>query len=461
MSMHESHSRTEGVATGSELESWRVFLDQLPEDQPLRDVILASWRRSFAAGLRRGGRVDFRRLDDSELEAVLARNRELIDVAKPHLDWISAFLSGNEHVAYVTDRHGIVLYSVGDLAHSDELCLTPGYDWSEARMGTNGAGTAIAADRPIAVIGPEHFATAFEDCTCTGAPLHRGGDVIGAIDISTSAADAQPGRIALVAHVAFVIDRELALQDEARRQQRYGNREHRERVILQEANARKERFIAALAHELRSPMAAISAAAEVLTQTPSDPQNVAVAGGVVMRQATHVSSLIEQLMDASRTANMRLKLNRTRVELDGVVRQSIEAVRPAARRKRQKFELSVLTSSPVVNGDVTRLTQLFVNLLDNASRYSGNAKTIRIDVAASDGEAVVAVRDEGCGIAPEALHNIFDLLFQAEGRQSESGLGLGLSLVRGIVEAHGGRVTAHSDGIGRGSEFIVRLPRID
>ncbi|MBN1240051.1 MAG: GAF domain-containing protein [Gammaproteobacteria bacterium] len=461
MSMHEPFSVREGIATGSELESWRGFLAKLPEDQPLRDVILASWQRSFAAGLRRDGVIDFQRVDDTELEAILERNRELIDVAKTHLDWISAFMSGTDHVAYVTDRNGIVLYSVGDLAHSDELCLTPGYDWSEAKMGTNGAGTAIAADRPIAVIGAEHFATAFEDCTCTGAPIHRGGEVIGAIDISTSAADAQPDRIALVAHVAFVIDRELALQDEARRQQSYGNREHRERMVLQEANARKERFIAALAHELRSPMAAISAAAEVLTQTPPDSRNVAAAGGVVMRQATHVSSLIEQLMEASRVANMRLKLKRSRVELEDVVRQSIEAVRPAARRKRQKIELTVAAPSPAVHGDRTRLTQLFVNLLDNASRYSGKAKTIRIEAAVSDAEAVVRIRDEGCGIAPEALRNIFDLLFQAEGGHSESGLGLGLSLVRGIVEAHGGRVTAHSDGIGHGSEFVVRLPRVD
>src|SRR5690606_29827848 len=154
--------------------------------QPLRDVILASWQRSLAAGLRRDGAVHFRRVDEADLARRLEENRELVDVAKPHIDWISAFMSGVDHVAYVADRDGIILYSVGDLAQSEELCLFPGYDWSEGRMGTNGAGTAIAADRPIAVVGPEHFAPAFEDCTCTGAPIHRDGSVVGAIDISTS-----------------------------------------------------------------------------------------------------------------------------------------------------------------------------------------------------------------------------------------------------------------------------------
>src|SRR5690606_15956170 len=217
-------------------------------------------------------------------------------------------------------------------------------------------------------------------------------------------------------------------------------------------------FIAALAHELRSPMSAILAAGEALTASPAEPTAVQSAGSVVLRQSRHVSNLIDQLLEVSRVANMRLNLNRSRVDLADVVERAIEAVRPALRAKRQEIELSMPDKPLVLSGDETRLIQLLVNLLDNASRYGGSGKAIRVEASRSNGEAVIRVRDEGRGSAPEALVEIFDLLYQADGEHSEAGLGIGLSLVRGIVEAHGGRVTAHSDGVGHGSEFVVRIP---
>ena len=579
----------ESAAASCELERWRGFIAKVAHEQPLRDVILASWKRSSGVGLERHGPISYRRVTEEQLAATLAENRELVEVAKPHLEWISAFMCDVEHVAYLTDRHGVVLYSVGDLAHGEVLHLAPGYDWSEQTMGTNGAGTAIAADRPIAVVGPEHFSIAFENCTCTGAPIHCAGRVIGAIDVSTAVKDATPDRLALVAHVAFVIDRELALLEDARQQELYrsmtnelrareqqllsanaqlaalldnttaviylvdaearllrinrrwetlfqmknddcagrslfeffpaavahrfvannqqvlearramefeeevcvqgehrtyltikvpifdstgepyavcgistditerNEAERREREMLREENLRKERFVAALAHELRSPISAILAAGEVLEQVVDDPDAVKSANGIVVRQATHMAHLVEKLLEASRIANRRVSFEKSPVELRGVLAQAIEAVRPAIDSQEQTLDVDLPAEPMIVQGDRTRLTQVFVNLLDNASRYSEPGKRISLEARSLNGEAIVRVRDDGCGIEANALGKIFDLLFQA-GDSAGPGLGFGLALVRGIVEAHGGIVTAHSEGPGRGSDFVVRLP---
>jgi PAS domain S-box-containing protein len=148
----------------------------------------------------------------------LQANAEMLSVARPHVDWASRALSLTPHVVYVTDRDGIVLYAAGNQAQMQELGLVPGYDWSERTMGTNGAGTAIAANQPVAVSGPEHYCSPFHDCTCMGAPLHApDGSVIGAIDVSTSVADSNPERLIFAAHIAYVIDGELAYREQSRR----------------------------------------------------------------------------------------------------------------------------------------------------------------------------------------------------------------------------------------------------
>lgn len=430
-----------------EAQTWRLYGGDLTDGAPLRDLILASWQRSAAAGLARRATPVFRRLSDATLESTLRANAELLDVARPHLEWVSAYLAGVDHVVFLADRHGVVLYSIGDLAQQQLLCLSPGYDWSERSVGTNGSGTAIAAGRPVAVIGAEHFCTELAGWTCTAAPVRRDGEVIGAIDISTSNEEATPDRLALVAHVAFVIERELALQHAAR-----------EREILRETSARKQRFIAALAHELRRPLSAVMAAAEALQNAAVEPEHIESATGIITRQTQHIGNLVEQLLDASRMQTHGVALCRVDVELGAVLAQAVEACRPLIEGHEQRLEVSLPDAPVRLNGDPTRLTQVFVNLLDNASRYSDRGKPIRVALWRAEGEAVVAVRDEGRGIERELLPKVFELLFQADAERSAGGLGIGLSLVRGIVEAHGGRVDARSDGPGHGAELIVRLP---
>ena len=233
--------------------------------------------------------------------------------------------------------------------------------------------------------------------------------------------------------------------------------EQREREALRDENARKERFVAALAHELRSPISAILAAGEVLEHAVDDRDAVKSASGIVVRQATHVAHLLEKLLEASRIANRRFSLEKSPVELRSVLTQAIEAVQPALDSQEQTIDVDLPAEPVIVQGDCTRLTQVFVNLLHNASRYSEAGKRISLEARSFNGEAIVRVRDDGCGIESTELAKVFDLLFQARD-SAGAGLGLGLSLVRGIVEAHGGIVSAHSDGPGRGSDFVVRLP---
>jgi PAS domain S-box-containing protein len=191
--------------------SWDAFLKGLPSGSQVRPLIEDSWTRCRAAGVDpESNRLH--RVSPGELDARLHASRQLLAVAPLHLDWISATLAGLAHVLYLTDRDGVVLYSTGtDPETQREAGLVPGYDWSEARMGTNGAGTALACGHPVAVAGQEHFVRAFHGCTCTAAPV-RGPDgaLVGAVDLSTANVPGVPGRLALAAYVARVIEGELA-----------------------------------------------------------------------------------------------------------------------------------------------------------------------------------------------------------------------------------------------------------
>lgn len=194
---------------------WQRFLQGLPSSGGVRDIIFASWGRSRAAGVNpEPDGLPLRRISDDDLSCRLRDNQELLSVAIPHLEWATLCMTRVPHVVYLTDRDGIVLHAVGNHPARESLGLIPGYDWSETTMGTNGAGTALATEHPVAVIGPEHYSRPFQDCTCTGAPIHSpDGELIGAVDISTSVADGGPERLAAAAHLSYSIGRELKQPD--------------------------------------------------------------------------------------------------------------------------------------------------------------------------------------------------------------------------------------------------------
>jgi PAS domain S-box-containing protein len=176
----------------------------------LRSAVAQSWHRSDAAGVDRHAVPRFRRVAEDDLQHRLSANRLLLEISIPHLRWLSEWFGPRPHVAYVVDADGVVLHSEGDPASIDLYHLSPGFDWSEAVMGTNGAGTALASGRPIAVIGCEHWATSWKDATCLGAPiLDRDGRPLGAIDISMDVREGDAERLVVAAHVAYTISQEL------------------------------------------------------------------------------------------------------------------------------------------------------------------------------------------------------------------------------------------------------------
>jgi PAS domain S-box-containing protein len=191
--------------------NWKRYIELLPEHALVRPLVFESWQRSSAAGVPRDGATPaFRHVGGEELDRRLTAASSLIGAAAEHLAWIDQSLAGIRHVVYVTDGDGIVLSSIGDASLRSNCGLAPGHDWSEKTMGTNGAGTALACGRPVTIVGPEHFMSAFEDCTCTAAPIRDvDGTIVGAIDITTSVADGTPERLSLVAYAARMIERDL------------------------------------------------------------------------------------------------------------------------------------------------------------------------------------------------------------------------------------------------------------
>jgi PAS domain S-box-containing protein len=229
---------------------------------------------------------------------------------------------------------------------------------------------------------------------------------------------------------------------------------------LQEADRRKDEFLAMLAHELRNPLGAIINAAQVLKEIGPAEESIGWARDIVERQAAHLARLVDDLLDVSRISRGRIVLERRPMRIDSAVALALETARPLFEERRQSFSCD-LPSDPVwVEGDATRLAQAIGNLLSNASRYSAPGAAISLTTARTDSEVVIRVRDGGIGIAPEMLPRIFDLFVQAEPSpaRARGGLGLGLALARRLAEMHGGRLEAHSEGLGRGSEFVLRLP---
>jgi PAS domain S-box-containing protein len=244
--------------------------------------------------------------------------------------------------------------------------------------------------------------------------------------------------------------------------------DERERLIgrLREADRRKDRFLATLAHELRNPLAPVRAALHILEAAGDDPlaaESAAEARAVLGRQIGHMVRLIDDLLDVARITTGRIVLQRRRVGLDEAVRAAVETARPLLDRMGHRLTVS-LPEPPeppvMLDADPTRLSQVLANLLNNAAKYTDAGGDIRLSAAREAGEAVIRVSDNGIGIPPDRLGRVFEMFHQVEGtvERSQKGLGIGLAVVKGLAELHGGRVEALSAGPGRGSEFVVRLP---
>ncbi|MEX5747216.1 ATP-binding protein [Massilia sp. X63] len=229
---------------------------------------------------------------------------------------------------------------------------------------------------------------------------------------------------------------------------------------LRAANRQKDQFLAMLAHELRNPLAPITTAAQLLQRGSLDPERARHASEIIVRQAEHMTDLVNDLLDVSRVTRGLAEIEKEELDVAAIVGGAVEQVRPLLDMKRHALTLELPPQALHVSGDRTRLVQVVSNILNNAAKYTPSGGHIAVRVREANGEAVVAVSDNGQGIDPQVLPYIFDLFTQAERTpdRSQGGLGIGLALVKSLVALHGGRVAAFSEGANQGSEFTIRLP---
>lgn len=231
-------------------------------------------------------------------------------------------------------------------------------------------------------------------------------------------------------------------------------------AALLEEDKRKDQFIALLAHELRNPLAPLRNGLQVLRMAGSDPKVLAQARDMMERQLGHMVRLIDDLLDISRISQNKMELRRSRVLLADVISSAVETAASAIDQGKHRFSISLPPEPIHLDADLTRLSQVFSNLLTNSAKYTEPGGCIWLVAEQRGDEVVVSVRDNGTGIPPESIARVFDMFSQVDRsiERSTGGLGIGLALVKGLVEMHGGRVKAESAGQGQGSTFTVTLP---
>lgn len=354
-----------------------------------------------------------------------------------------------ETAATVFEASGTALFSVDDkalvLTATCGCCatLTP-----EMRITRNPTAVWRAAltGAPTRATGPADAPDGLQDeRPALAMPLSISSEIIGVVWLRFIQGDAAPARGIVD---LFTIQAAAALENA---------RQYR---MLADSDRRKDREIATLAHELRNPLGAIINALRVLERVGAPDVQAIRLRELIGRQAKHLTRLVEDVLDAARLRHGKFQLQQQPIDLRDIVRQALDSLQAAGRCADHKIGEAFVSEGVVVDGDATRLEQVVRNLLDNALKYSPPSTAIHVSVDRDGDDGVLAIRDEGIGIGSELLPRLFEPFAQAEpgGPRAGGGLGLGLPLVRAIVEEHGGSVTAHSDGPGKGSHFIVRVP---
>jgi signal transduction histidine kinase/CheY-like chemotaxis protein len=253
-----------------------------------------------------------------------------------------------------------------------------------------------------------------------------------------------------------------ALEDSNRAlQQEMAERRGAEKALLA-ADQRKDEFLATLAHELRNPLAPLRTALELLRSSGADAATVRAAHDVMARQLQQLVRLVNDLLDISRITTGKMILKKERVALGDIVKSAVEAARPLIEARGHRLDVNLPPAAVTVYADPTRLAQILLNLLNNAAKFTDSGGTITFAAEVRNAELLITVTDTGIGISAKMLPVIFDMFAQADRslERAQAGLGVGLTLVKHLVELHGGAIVARSEGAGRGAEFTVRLPVI-
>ncbi len=357
----------------------------------------------------------------------------------------------------------------------DRMCHLTGADQCALLLADESGEAYLAAHRGLDAERAAAFSAPFDekiegalrklveyrpDDTFIGVPVIRSGSVRGILlAVHRGPVEARAEEEELLSALA---DQAAIALEHAGRYRELWRESQAARRELETASRRKDEFLAMLAHELRNPLAAIVNALALLEIRVTEDDRAIRLQEIASRQAMHMKRLLDDLLDVSRVAQGRVVLERRIVDLRELVSQAIHAARPLLDERRHHLEV-VLPDEPArVDADPDRLVEVVSNLLANAAKYSPPGGHVRLELGGDEETVELRVADRGVGIPPELLPSVFDLFVQSDQGypRSAGGLGIGLTLVRRLVEMHDGEVEAHSEGEGRGSEFVVRLPRV-
>lgn len=326
----------------------------------------------------------------------------------------------------------------------------------------------VSVSNPVPVVGVRGQEDLIVVLIGEHCAINEGDELFQLSSLLAHAFDAERQSEALVAQTSLAREKEMSANllaqslDKARaRLASTLNDVRQAQEALRLADKRKDEFLAILAHELRNPLAPIGNGIELLKHAEQNPQILPNVRKMMDGQLRHMVRLIDDLMDVSRITRGKISLHKQEVPLKRLIDHAIEGAKPFINQQNHRLSLHMMDDSILVHVDSTRITQVFSNLLNNAAKYSDPGGSIHIDVYADANEVTVSIRDTGMGLNEQELTSIFDMFVQSDcvAGYARGGLGIGLTLVKNLVELHEGRVRAKSAGRGQGSEFIVTLPR--